>query len=620
MSFLDGFKAKAQSMGGVLGLSSPRPPKPVLEPQSDEEKRQLSILDEMFHRMKTARQPWETMWKDCFNAAVGSDRPQMRKKWKSSAHFAYLWRNCEAMTSRLTSDSPTINVVANTPAAEENVNAVQTLLDQWWDEDNMQSKFAAGTRASLWVGDAFYYTYWDVEAGRPCTEVVSNKCIYVNEEATSIEDCTALCHKMKMPIWKVHQMWPKSKGKVAPGGMTDQTEDADFYDSVPVTQGNGQRLNFDTTRDGTTYQVTSTSDFFGQGGKDTDIVEVFLWWLRDPKRVKEPMYWEDGLPGMFPDGTPMWYDKPVYPGGRYMVQVGRRIVYDEPNPFQHGEFPYVQQKCYPVPDEFWSLSFAYPQLSPQRELDKTIAIVTEHQNLMAQPRIIADRNSGLDPQLDVGKPGTIWWKNPNTTVDPVQMPDLPASTLNMIGLNINAMKEISGINDASAGIKPSGIQSGVALQTLAISSQSQGQTLEKGVDDTIRRLGEQRAGLARQYSTEARQVQVTDDQGNTKWVEVTPEMIRDDWGMRIGKGSTLPVDRTVLFEQAIQALQVGLLDVEGALKYWRHPEAQQVLKRLKAQQEQQAQMQEQMQGAYGRVQQNAQAVQGFQNEQPEMMQ
>jgi hypothetical protein len=626
MGILDDMKGLAvktgEKMSGVLGLSKKMLVHPELKPQSDEEKRKVGIIQDMIATGKLAREPWEPQWKVGFEYSVGKQGPQRRKRHRSKVRINYLWRNTEAMVSRLTNNNPTINVVGTDPESQDHATGVQKLIEAWWDDLNMRDKLAKGTRGTLTIGDKFYYTYWDHEANQPCTELRSAKNILVNPEATSLDDCTWMADITKMPIWQVWQYWPKAKGKVAPGGTTTADTMKEVSEMAPADPTGASPMNFDLTDGTTTYRTYGQTDYFGDRESSTDMVQVVSFWIRDPARTTEQMFWDDGLPGMFPDGTPMMLDKPKYPGGRNIVLAGSRIVHDEPNPFAHGEFPYVKQSCFGIEDEFWSKSFVYEQINPQAELNKTLQLITENQNLMSQPRVIADRNSGFDPEMDTAKPGTTWWKNPGTEVKVVDMPGLPSYVVGLPPFYINAMKELSGVTDSSTGFKEPGVQSGVALQTLAMQSHSQSGILEANLEDAIRRIGKQWVGLARQFVTEARYVQTTTDTGEVTQTLVTPEMIKNEWKIRIGVGSTLPVDRNLLMQQAAEWFQIGLFDQEAALKWGRHPETEAIMKRVKAQKAEQAQMQQQMaelQGQMGQGQEQIEQLsQGAPNGTPEM--
>lgn len=611
MKILDSLRQYAtgsKRVGGVMGMSKGKGKYPDAElvPQTDEEKRRVGILQSMLDEGRQCREPWEAQMKAGFEYLVGRQYPPRMKAHKANPKYNYLWRNTEAMVSRLTNSNPRINLVPTEPTSVDNIRGMEKLCDQWWDALSMRQKFINNTRSCLVMGKSFYYTYWDHDAGQPCTELVSAKCIYVNRGATSLDDCTWLAHVTKMPIWKVYQYWPKSKGKIEPGLETTDEPMKELSEMAPPDPTDQTPVVFDMKDATTTYRSYSRPDYFGDQLEDTDMVQVVQFWIRDPARTTEPMNWDDGLPAMFPDGGQMHLEKPMYPGGRLVVLAGQRIVHDAPNPFEHGEFPYVEQNCYGIPDEFWNMSFVYNQISPQKELNKTMAQIVENKNQISQPRVLADRGSGFDPNMDTGVPGQTWWKNPGTDVKVIEMPSMPPYVMNLVEFGVGAMKELSGVTDSSVGVKDPGIQSGVAIQTLAAQSRTQSGTLEANCEEAIRRLGNQWIGLARQFVTESQYIQTTDDQGKPTFQEITPDMIRKEWGVRVGAGSTLPVDRATLMQQAMEMFQVGIFDEEAVLEYSRMPNAEALLKRI----QQKKQMEQQMQQMAGQIQQKAQGPRG----------
>jgi len=85
-----------------------------------------------------------------------------------------------------------------------------------------------------------------------------------------------------------------------------------------------------------------------------------------------------------------------YPKGFYGVVCQQKVLKKGPNPYEHGEIPVVMLQELPSPKHFWPPSTLQDLMSLQMEMNVTLSQVAEHKAATVQPRILAERNAGLD--------------------------------------------------------------------------------------------------------------------------------------------------------------------------------------------------------------------------------
>lgn len=115
-----------------------------------------------------------------------------------------------------------------------------------------------------------------------------------------------------------------------------------------------------------------------------------------------------------------------YPNGRCVIGCNGIILFDGPNPYV-GRFPVVRVNLVPTTHSFW------PQSSPlsnvmeiYRAANRLETQVVENAIRLNNGLLIADANSGLNPETFVGVPGQCVLKRPGSQAQIVYPPPMPA--------------------------------------------------------------------------------------------------------------------------------------------------------------------------------------------------
>ncbi len=576
MSAIDASTLPGFIRGGIHGEGLPDPPK------TDDELAMLNRVHIMYEESKRHRSKWDAAWKKSWNFYVGKQWGQ-RAKWKASPIENYIFSKVETMLPILTDNRPRIHVLPREADYQEYAESMQRLVGYLWDRLNMDEIVVQVTKNVLIFGKGFYYTYWDPIEKEIAVENVDPQNIFVDKDATCINDCRYLIHVARMSKARILAQWPKAEGKFSPGARTVPD---------PVNKG-GMSLEDEqwSWPAGNAYDAPGSvpgsvpwmkSDLTSISSED-EMVQVLQVWIRDPSVLTEPLRGSGGKALKDKSGRELAAQFKKYPGGRHVIVAGNRVIHDDKNPYEHGFLPYVEQDCHKVPGEFWCISAVQNLISPQMELNKTLGQIIDNKNLMGNNQWVVDKRSGIKPHQINAKPGLVIEKNPGSEVERIEAKSLPSYIINFVDHAMLAMDRISGVSDITEGRKPTGITAGIAIESLQEAAQTRLRLLVRNLENAVKREGDQWMGLAQQFYKVGRMIRVTDPAtGEFKFEDLNPDAIKARWELIIAAGSTLPRSREVRQAQAMELFAAKIFDEEEVLNWIDHPGRDKLVARLKA--------------------------------------
>jgi hypothetical protein len=574
-----------------LPLTDFRSSEDVPPPTNPTEIDMLSRLMYMYDEARRYKSQWTGSWKRNWEFYIGRQWGP-RAHWKASPVENYVFSKVETMLPILTDNRPRIHVLPRQQEFMEYADSMQDLISYLWDRLNMDDVVVEVTKNMLLFGKGFYYTYWDYEQNEIACESVDPHNIFVNRDATSIEDAHHVIHVSRMSKEEILARWPDARGLFKMGARTvlepyEKTGLGRISEHEAVTAGSA--YDDPGAVQGTVPWVKAD---LSDAQSEDDLVQVLQFWIRDQTQITEELVQKNGKPFKDKKGDAVMVEKAKYPRGRHMIMAGNRIIHDDENPFAHGQFPYIEQDCHRIPGEFWSVSAVQNLLSPQMELNKALGQVIDNKNLMGNAQWIVSRNSGIDPSQITAQPGLVIEKAPGSEVERVDAPNMPNYIMQFIEGRKQALDDISGVFDVTQGRKPSGITAGIAIESLQEAAQTRLRALVRNLENAIGRNGRQWVGLAQQHYDQARQVRVTDHQtGQFRFVELTPEAINGQWEVIVAAGSTLPRSREVRQSQGVELFQLGIFDEEALLEWLDHPGRDRVLSRIRERRQKQQDLQ-----------------------------
>jgi hypothetical protein len=169
-----------------------------------------------------------------------------------------------------------------------------------------------------------------------------------------------------------------------PGEENKNADMGDLEDRTRDTTGTMYNVSdYDAPLETTTTGKMPADSFFS-ADEDSKKVLREEWWVKD-----DAIEVTEGDEG---EKT----KKKKYPGGRLIVRVGKQIVVDKKNPYDHGKWPYAKDIDELDPKRFWGDTSIRHAIPVQKEHDVCFSIIANNMHLNTNTPWINPFNSGID--------------------------------------------------------------------------------------------------------------------------------------------------------------------------------------------------------------------------------
>ena len=214
--------------------------------------------------------------------------------------------------------------------------------------------------------------------------------------------------------------------------------------------------------------VDGIPNTFLSGTQNDGVVLQKELWIRDGATEEDFSFKDDdaGVPRL------MHTFGLKFPKGRVISWANGHLLYDVPNPYKDGRFPYVQFKDGAIPDFWYGLGEIHNLVNLQLLHDDTHEIIKQIHMFQAAPRTAMDKDTGLTPETMSTHPGAIWMTRPGT-VDRIKVfpANAPNAELYTYLRTLEDSKDLlAGTPDPSRGQVPFAGISGRAIQSLSNSA------------------------------------------------------------------------------------------------------------------------------------------------------
>lgn len=239
----------------------------------------------------------------------------------------------------------------------------------------------------------------------------------------------------------------------------------------------------------------------------SNYVEVINMYYK--KTVGLPVYGEDGMTLIHT--IPKTYV-------HLAIIVGDRLAFCSENEpgyekgfYQHGRYPFVIRRAFPVKDSPWGFGYLDIMKSPQMYIDAMDDDIIKIADMRARPRWWARKNANIDmtkfadwnEQIVEVASGEL-----GDAVRPMDVPDVPNGIMQHKMNKIDELKETSGNRDFSQGSTQSGVTAASAIAAL----QEAGSKLSRDINKELYRGAREEyylvIELIRQFYTEPRPFRV----------------------------------------------------------------------------------------------------------------
>lgn len=246
-----------------------------------------------------------------------------------------------------------------------------------------------------------------------------------------------------------------------------------------------------------------------------------------------------------------------FPKGAMFTVAGDKLVqFKEGWPYDHGEYPFAKFDDIDS-GKFYGEALLTDLLPIQRELNRTRSQIIEAKNLMAKPKLLAERGSINAAQI-TSEPGQVVLYMPGMAPPtPLPMQSLPRESADEIVRLQDDISDIAGQHDIARLI--SGRTSAAAISAV----QEQDATMIAGAATSIEQLtektGRQVIALVKQYYTTARDIKIVGPDQAFEILSFKNTDITNNTEIYVETGSALPFNKAGRQAFLMDAFKMGLI-------------------------------------------------------------
>lgn len=249
--------------------------------------------------------------------------------------------------------------------------------------------------------------------------------------------------------------------------------------------------------------------------------------------------------------------------------------------YEHGQYPFVVRRLFPVKDSIWGFGYLDIMKNPQKDIDKLDQAIIKNAINKANNRYWVKKNAAIDKKafadknVEIVEVGT---GNINDQVGLMITGDMPTTAQGHLERKIDELKETSGNRDFSQGSTSAGVTAASAIAAL----QEAGSKLSRDINKELYRGSREEyyliIELMRQFYTEPREFRITDGMGRQRFIpysnqNIVAQDIQTDYGTRhrkpifdieITAEKQSPFSRAAQNETAKELYQMGMFNPQMA--------------------------------------------------------
>jgi len=244
----------------------------------------------------------------------------------------------------------------------------------------------------------------------------------------------------------------------------------------------------------------------------------------------------------------------------------QKIVYDQPNPYWHNEFPIIGYTSSPLPHVFHGRSEVEPLLSIQDGTNILYNTVIANALLMSNSQWLIE-----DGSVDYGdltnQPGLIVPVEDIGKVQRIPPAPIPGDVLGLVKeLEQTAQEQVAGVSPVLQGQAPGSNVSGKMVSLLTGNAYNRQVPKIQSLDVSYRRQARVEVSLLQQYKEfdDPRETRTYDQGENLLFNEAMRELL---YSVEIESKADAPLNMTDRINYAFAMVQSGVFDVKEFIRY-----------------------------------------------------
>lgn len=509
----------------------------------------------------------------------------------------------------LTDNNPIFNVAKindSEDIAQEVYENLQRTAEHWWNEQEQQDIFESSVNNGEDYGIAIEKVIFDpdIEEGGEVETIVVDPFHFgvypVNwTNPRYLQKSLAVLHYYPISLNEARRRWPDKAALIKPDEdilkeLGDDRKDINLSESVK----GGLLTTFASTSTNLINFLKGNNDKASDGDNRVLLVEA---WVRDYTMVEEQIIEQvQDESGVIAERITVT-SRPKYPGNIRLVCVcnsGQLVLEDRPNPNINPQMPEEQaMKCY-LWDKFpfsaansikdtasgWGISDLENLEDLNVEFNKALSQLVLMKDKVSRLKLINPKTSGVPNDALTNYPGIL---NPvnaqeGAGIRYLDYPRVPADLQNAIALFKDMFFLVSGSFDLDMAREPG--RAVLAYKAIAallerVNTMMRGKV--RSYSRLIRERGRMYLSMVQNFYTEDRWITYRDTQGNDAYKKVNGQDFRIPFKLTVVTGSTMPVSKIQLREEAVALFTQGAIDQEELLDHLEWSGRSEVISRMK---------------------------------------
>ena len=505
----------------------------------------------------------------------------------SQAIVNQIWSSLETFIAHITEGLPEPLARPRTPEMKGKAKLVSKWLVYEADRNNLGQEIEHPVRSAVVTGAGWFSVEWDEKASKGKGDVAINpvdeKYIFVSPGARNLHEALWLIEAKNVPRDYVLKLYPEKGPSVPPGVMDGTLENARIYtESNNSDSASPNWMQVTTTTGGQSAWVNSSSS---EGLKKSDFVTFIKAYVKQ----------DDGAM-------------------RLVVIANGIVMQDGLSPYDDDDFPYVVVNVLPTLDTIQGRGLVQFIEGLQYILNNSISYLLDQQRFSSDPMLIVNAANLEDGQLIDNSPGAVL---PDSSQNGQGYQWLQAPGFNQAWIQIqelvkNYMDGVLGRVEILQGEHPAGVNTLGGLEVLRDEANIRLRKHTKWVKASLKRVYLLTLSRLRQYCHDERMIRLTDQYGEDQFYTMNQaggigadgamevdKTIPDDAEFDIEFGKESAGGKQARLEQALALAGTPaedgfpMVDRQWVLDQAEIEEAPEIMQRIAALQQQQAQAEQQ---------------------------
>jgi len=448
---------------------------------------------------------------------TGAQWTERRPSYKSSPIANRMFINLIQLVSYLTDIRQSFEVRSNNRSYDGHADILNKIIKSWMLDEDVDTTLAMIIiHASLCIGYARLTWNPDLHGNEGDMELTACGALDVIpiRPGHNLQKSIGVIYRMPKPLSWFKEKYP-TKGSFVP---------ADREYSQFLAQGSNSGTA--STQLGRSAQLLSPQmrRLFGRGTSQSteSMIPQALYrefWIRDEQRNTSDQVVYVGNP----DREYGYAVKPgarLYPRGRLIIMGGPITLFDGPNPFWHGQFPFAALRFNRVPWQWPGISEFRNQIPLQDVMNSVLAGILDTVKRAVNPPLLAPDNAfGLATKraLDPNMPGAKLFYNPSSVFQPTyaQPAQLPSFVFQVLQWAEQELSDQAGFIDLSSVSRKGIVPAADTLEQMKEGQQTLVRLKVRYIESFFKDIGSQFIPNVYQFYTLGRRIQMLGEDGKT---------------------------------------------------------------------------------------------------------